>query len=168
MNADRMRQRFQAVLATTAGAETPTFGFWVGDTAEERRAADDLAAGRIEWHQARENAQRGLRILDADGDQELIGIYLEQAEGLARAALMRQLPANAIAALSTPARPRGRRPNADRDARLAAAVFAAEAEGYTGGSALRRAFEASPGLDRAIVDISDGQLWRIIRKHRPK
>jgi hypothetical protein len=161
-----MRERFQAVLRATAGAQPPTDGYWVGDTAEERRAMDDFAAGRIEWHQAKKNAQRGLQLLDTDGDQEMIAIYLEQAEGLARQALMRHIPANAIATLATPAQPRGRRLNADRDARIAAAVFAAEARGLTRKEAQREAADENPDLRSIMVGLSARRLQAILAAHR--
>lgn len=92
MTGDYLRVRLEIMRDKTASAAPLTGGgYWVGDTAGERRVLDDLQGGRLYWLQARRMALEGIEALDA-GDREAAEVcawaatdyYVAALEGLVR------------------------------------------------------------------------------------
>ncbi|PBB80908.1 hypothetical protein CK218_10895 [Mesorhizobium sp. WSM3879] len=67
---DPLFDRLTMMVEKTRSAENLEYGgWWVGDVAGERRALDDLAAGRLSWRSSHDFAEQGLEAL-ANGDRE--------------------------------------------------------------------------------------------------
>jgi hypothetical protein len=108
---DVLRRRLEVLVAKTAAAERFEPAAWYGrDRAGERRASDDLRAGRLAWQSAWRHARSAIEALDA-GDlsyaQQLAwsatDFYVSALEGRVRPADMETLVRGS-------ARRRGRRP----------------------------------------------------------
>jgi hypothetical protein len=113
---DMIRARLEAIIRkiTRVGSGAKT-GFWVGDVAAERQVADDLASGRVHWHEALLRANAGIASLD-EGDADLALEYLLEAHSFAVDALGLRLSRvrdqEGLKVLAKPAQPRGRKKTA--------------------------------------------------------
>ena len=101
INLETLRDR------TQAGATVPNPAFWVGDTANERRVQDDLAAGRLSLRSAHQSAVTGLRALD-DGDLEMALMCLCNGYNLLVGALAGRIRPADRSLFLKPAKKRGR------------------------------------------------------------
>jgi len=79
MDENSLRSQLTLILKKTAdGGKLSGGGFWVGDTAGERRVLDDLQSGRLQLHHANSSASGGLRALE-QGDVEIAEAFLTNA-----------------------------------------------------------------------------------------
>lgn len=159
-----IEQRLRRLIAATPG-EHITRGFWVGDKAEERRVADNLRSGALEWQAAREGAMHALDALQA-GEVEIAELGLRNAEGLRAAAMEKRLKPSQYAPLQRNAELRGRTTEASRDERLAAAVEKQERQGLKGKEARAAAIKADPFLYASFKTVTDAGIRAAIRRAR--
>ena len=91
MTAAQLQRRLTVLLKKTAnatGLRPP--GWWVGNKAGERRARDDMEAGRLAWRAAHGQARSGLEALSA-GDLETAQLRAWAATDLYIEALEKRL-----------------------------------------------------------------------------
>jgi len=163
---DWIKRRLKEIVASTQGERIST-GFWVGDTAAERRASDNLRSGRIHWQQSRESAQRGLEAL-AKGDMEYAELALRSAEALRATAIEGQLKPSQFETLLRDAGVRGTKAKKTRDELLALEVAKQEAKGLKDKAARKAAIAANPELSRAFANIGDPGIRAALKRGRLK
>jgi hypothetical protein len=161
---DHLRLELERILASTAGATPIVSGFWVGDTANERRVNDDLQAGRLAFQSARRNAQAGLAALER-GDMDDAVVCLRMARSYERAALLAAVTPEQVKDLGEGAKRRGRKATgADLTRRLSDAL---RAQGDAVGKVnLALAFKADPGLEAECAGRADEALLKAVRRYR--
>jgi len=162
--AKSLRRYLREIVSATPTDGIANPGFWVGDKAAERRAIDDLRAGRLHWRSAHDHARRGIEALDA-GDMDLAETCLNLARRSRWVALEAKLTPAIVADLNNSARPRGRKPRNDaRNRLLVKAVREQEKAGREGKAARAEAIRANPALDEVFGGLTDAALRKIIRE----
>lgn len=166
MDAETMRRRLEKIARATVQAQSvDAVGFWVGDKAGERRAIDDLNAGRRAWLGAYRASQGGLQAL-AGGNLEMAELYVWQATDLFVDALWSRMEPADIDFLSNSASRRGRPSStANRNAALAEAVRQQEEKGLKGKAARRAAILENSDLAAAFSGKSDSALVKAIQRN---
>lgn len=107
VQAGSMDERLEiALLAASCPVGYP--GGRAGNVADYRRAHDDIAAGRLHWRQAHDEAIDGLYALQ-NGDLEMARFCAWQATDFYIAALEGRIRPQDLRELRQPAKPRGRK-----------------------------------------------------------
>ena len=110
MTPNSLHRRLTRLLKKTASAASLPAPSLPGDIAGDRRAYDDLAAGRLYWAAAYRNAQLGLEALAA-GDMETAELHTLAATDSYIDALEARVRPSDVAALGRPSERRGRPKN---------------------------------------------------------
>lgn len=167
MDADEARRRLEKILRATQPAQkVDAPGFWVGDTAGERRTYDDCTGGRLAWRGAHNAAQHGLNALDS-GYPDMAAIYVLQATDLLMDALWSRIEPQDIDFLSNSAKVRGRVSNtAERNKKLASAAAVQESAGLSGKAACNAALDANPDLAEAFSGMGYDGIRKALSRGR--
>jgi hypothetical protein len=108
MDEAQIRRRLDRIVErTTTAKDLRDPGWWVGNQQGERRAYDDLEAGRLSWRTAHKNAVDGIAALD-NNDLEMAELYLWSATDLYVDALEARVRPSDMAVLAKSAGKRGR------------------------------------------------------------